>query len=62
MDEGLGFGSSNQLGIFEERLKVYFSRGKEGPYPDELERELERRRSIILKVAWCEEIWKSWEN
>jgi hypothetical protein len=62
MDEGLGFDSSNQLGIFGERLSVYFSRGKEGPYVDEVQRELEKRRNIILKVAWWEEIWRCWEN
>jgi hypothetical protein len=28
---------------------------------DELE-ELEKKRSIIFKVTWWEEIWRCWEN
>jgi hypothetical protein len=63
MDEGLNFGSSNQLGDFwgKIEIKLYFSRGKGGPYVDELEGELGRKMSIILKVAWWEEIWRCWE-
>jgi hypothetical protein len=60
MDEGLSFGSSNQLGNFwgKNKMRAYFSRGKGGPYVDELKGKLGRKRSIILKVTWWEDIWR----
>ncbi len=62
MDEGLDFGSPNQLGDFWGRIqiKAYF-RGRRKACVDQLEGEL-GKRNIVLEITWYEEIWNCWKS